>query len=198
MSTVRLDLVINQGETFTKALNWYGGGKVCKLIGSLTPGCPTLITINTHGLPSASDTPVFIQHVKGATRANTGTKQPALATYIDANSFYVDVDTVGQLYTPNTGLVTYFAPKNLTSWTARMHIREELEDTVTIDELVSPTDITISTNDAKITITIAASVTEDYDFDKAVYDLELVDAGGNVTRLVEGEIEFRREVTRQP
>jgi hypothetical protein len=143
-----------------------------------------------------SDTPVFISHVKGATRANTDTDKPAVASYIDLDSFYVDVDTVAQTWTANTGLVTYFAPKDLTDYTARMHIREEQDDTTTIVELVSPTEITISTNDAKITITIADTVTAAFDFDSAVYDLELVDNSGVVTRLVEGEVELCREVTR--
>lgn len=196
MSTAKLDLTINQGETFTKAVNWYGGGKVCKKIEDLEPGCPTMITITGHGLPSISDTPVFIEHVKGATRANTDTNKPAVATYIDANTFYADVDTVQQTYTQNTGVVRYFAPKDLSSWTARMHIREEIDDTVTIHEMTTPTDISISTNDAKITMTISATDTAAFDFDSAVYDLELVDPSGNVTRLLEGEVELIKEVTR--
>jgi hypothetical protein len=197
MSTAKLDLSINQGETYSKAINWYGGGKVCKTIEGLTPGCPTTITITGHGLPSVSDTPIFIKHVKGATRANTKNDKPALATYIDANSFYADVDTVQQTYTANTGIITYFAPKDLTGYTARMHIREELDDTTTIVELVSPTDISISSNDAKITVSIADTVTANFDFDEAVYDLELIDVSGNVTRLIEGKVELCKEVTRQ-
>ena len=196
MSTAVLDLTINQGETFTKAINWYGGGKVCKKIELLTPGCPTLITVSGHGLPSVSDTPVFIKHVKGATRANTEDNKPAVATYIDANTFFADVDTVQQTYTADTGIITYFAPKDLTGYTARMHIREELDDTVTIHEMTTPTDITISTNDAKITMTISATDTAAFDFDRAVYDLELVDGSGIVTRLLEGEVELIKEVTR--
>ena len=192
-----LDLEIVQGATFSKALNWYGGGKVCKLIEGLTPGCPTLVTINAHGLPSTSETPVFVSHVKGATRANTTGNNPVLATYVDANSFYIDADTVGQTYTAGTGLVTYFAPKDLTNYIARLHIREDRADTTTIAELTSTGgDIAISTTDAKITITIAAADTAALDFETAVYDLELESAGGEVTRLVEGQVTLCREVTR--
>jgi len=192
----KLDITVIQGATFSTALHWYGGGKVCKLIESLTPGCPTQITITGHGLPSTSDTPVFIQHVKGASRANTKPNQPVVASYIDANSFYIDADTVAQTYKANTGLVTYYAPKDLTGWTARMQIRESLEDATVILDLVSPADITIDVSDAKITITIIATVTETLDFDEAVYDLELVDGSGNVTRLTEGSVTLCKEVTR--
>lgn len=190
-----VDFVITQGATFSKAINWYGGGKVCKVIENLVPGCPTTITITGHGLPSASETPIYIKHVKGATNANTKPNAPVVATYIDADSFFVDADTYGQTWKANTGLVTYYAPKDLTGWTARMHIREELEDTTTILELTSPTDIAISLADAKITITIDATVTAGLDFETAVYDLEMVN-GTDVVRLVEGEIELCKEVTR--
>lgn len=197
MACTKLDLEIKQGETFEKSLNWYGGGKVCKMIENLTPGCPTQITITGHGLPSVSETPVFVSHVKpNNSRANTKKDTPVLATYIDANSFYIDADTVQQTYTPNTGLVTYYAPKNLTGWTARMHIRESVDADTTIVELTTPGDITISTNDAKITITIAATVTAGFDFDEAVYDLELLDATSKVTRLIEGTVTLCKEVTR--
>ena len=194
----KLDLTIIQGATFTKAINWYGGGKVCKQIEDLVPGCPTTITITAHGLPTISETPVFIKHVKGATRANTKPDSPAVATYIDVDSFYVDVDTVGQTYTASTGLVTYFAPKNLLNYTARMQIREELDDTTVILELTSPDDITISLEDAKITMTIDSDVTAGLEFETAVYDLELLDDSVPpvVTRLVAGEIELCKEVTR--
>jgi hypothetical protein len=192
----KLNLEIRQGGTFVKALHWYGGGKICKLIEDLTPGCPTLIRITGHGLPSTSVTPVFIKHVKEATRVNTEVDKPVVATYVDVDSFYVDADTVAQTYAANTRLVTYFAPKDLTDWTARMQIREEIDDVTPIIELLSPADIDISLTDARITITIADDVTAAFDFDEAVYDLELEDAAGATTPLVEGKVELCKEVTR--
>jgi hypothetical protein len=197
MSTNKLNLSINQGATFDKTVFWYGGGKVCNLIEDLTPGCPTLITITDHGLVSISDTPVFISHVKGATRANTEANAPVIATYIDADSFYVDVETVAQTYEANTGLVTYYAPKNITGWDARMHIRAEIDSTSTILELVSPTDITVNGTDGSINLYIEDTVTAALDFDEGVYDLELEDAAGDTTRLVEGKITLHKEVTRE-
>lgn len=197
-STAPLDLTIRQGATFSKSINWYGGGKVCKLIENLVPGCPTQITITGHGLPSLSDTPVFVKHVKGATRANTKKNTSTLATYIDADNFFIDQDTVGQTYTANTGLVTYFLPTDLTGYTARMHIREEIDSDTPILELTSDAgDITISPADGQITVTITDDVTATLDFELAVYDLEIEDGTGDVTtRLIEGEVELIKEVTR--
>lgn len=191
----QLDITINQGSTFDKTINWYGGGKVCKTIEGVSEGCPTLVTISSHGLPTVSDTPVFVDHVQGAKSLNTKGKAVA-ATYVDANSFYVNADTVGETWTSGTGLVTWYAAKDLTGWSARMHIREYVDDTTAIVELVSPTDITISTNDAGIRIVITATVTATFDFDTAVYDLELEDPSGFVVRLVEGDVTLKKEVTR--
>jgi hypothetical protein len=192
----KLDLCIIQGATFSKALNWYGGGKVCKLIEALVPGCPTQITVTAHGLPSVSDTPVFIKHVKGATNANTEDDKPVVATYIDPDNFYVDADTFGQTYKASTGLITYYAPKDLTGYTARMQIREDIDDATEIIELLSPTDIDINLADARITITIADDVTALFTFEEAVYDLELEDSNGVTTRLIEGRVALTKEVTR--
>jgi hypothetical protein len=121
-----------------------------------------------------------------------------MATYVDANSVFVDTDTVGETYTANTGLLTYYAPTNLTGYTARMHIREDIADTVTILTLVSPTNITLDTALGKVTVTISATATAGLNFEQAVYDIEVVDSAGTpvVTRLAEGNVTLSREVTR--
>lgn len=198
MSVAKLNLSIIQGATFDKTINWYGGGKVCKAIEGVTSGCPTLITITGHGLPTVSDTPVFIDHVKGAKSLNTKGKATA-ATYVDADSFYVDKDTYEETWEVGTGHVTWYAPRDLTGYTARMQIRPSVASETIILSLTSPDDIIITTNDAGIQIVIAASVTETLDFDSAVYDLELENPALSppyVHRLVEGEVTLLKEVTR--
>ena len=194
MATLKLDLLVQQGATFVKAFNWYGGGKVCYEIESITPGCETTIEVTGHGLPVGADTPIYIDGVEGMKDLNTKGKE-ILATYVDANTFTVFVNTIGKQYTSGTGAIMYFAPKNLSGYTARMQIRESIDDATEIVALVSPTDIVIDTISAQITVTIAAAVTEDFVFDEAVYDLELVN-GPLVTRLVEGKITLSNEVTR--
>lgn len=86
---------------------------------------------------------------------------------------------------------------DLTGWTARMQIREEHESDTTILELTTENGgITLNSPTGAIDVVIPAADTEDLDFDCAVYDLELVDAGGAVTRLVEGNVTLKLEVTR--
>lgn len=196
MSDVKnVPLEIKQGATFIKTINWYGGGKITREIDSVTVGCPTRITISAHLLPAGANTPIYIQDVKGARSLNTKNKE-VIATYVDADNFDVDIGTRDETYTSGTGCIHYYAIKDLTSWIARMDIRDSIDDTTTLVSLVSPGDIVINTTTAEIQIIISATVTAAMDFDEGVYDLELEDDSGNVTRLMEGPVAFIKEVTR--
>lgn len=198
MSCARYDLKIKQGTTYSKSASQLAGGKICKLLEALTPGCPTLVTITGHGIPVGGELPVYVSHVKGATRANTKAGKPVIATYVDANTLFLDVDTVDQDYEGPSGLLTYYAPSDLTNYTARMHIRENVDDATSILELTTGSGITIDTALGKVTFTITAAQTAAFTFDTAFYDLEIVDDSVEpvVTRILEGEIEICKEVTR--
>jgi hypothetical protein len=185
-------LPIYQGTTLVKQFNWYGGGKVCTSIDGVTIGCPTIISCLSHGMATGK-TPIEIHGVQGARDLN----QETIALYIDADSFSVPIDTGGKTYDADTGSVSYHAVKDLSGYTARMHIRELIDDATTIVELTSAAgDIGIVVETALITITIAADVTAAFDFEEAVYDLELISGTNVVTRLVEGDVTLIKEVTR--
>lgn len=196
MTAENFNLVIEQGTTLVEKFNWYGGGRVDHEIDSVAVGCPTRITISAHGLPAGADTPIYIDDVEGARNLNTKGKE-VIATYVGANDFDVLTNTRGDTYKANTGCIYYFAPKSLTGWTARMDIRDAIDDTTTLVSLTSAGgDIVINTATAEIQITISATVTAGLDFTEGVYDLELEDGSGNVTRLIEGKVAFVKEVTR--
>jgi len=196
MTAKRIDITLEQGATFVKKFNWYGGGKVVREIESVNTGCPTTITISAHGLPSSGSIPVYIDDVRGARSMNTKGKE-VLATYVDANSFTVDLSTIGESYASGTGCVHWIVPKSLAGWIARMDIRGDIGDTTTLVSLTSAGgDIIIDVATAEIQITIADEITAALDFDEGVYDLELEDASGDVTRLIEGIVAFNKEVTR--
>lgn len=199
MSCARYDLEIKQGSTYSKSVSQLAGGKIQKLIEDLTPGAPTLITITGHGIPATAEIPVYVSHVKGATRANTKPGKPVVATYVDVDTLFLDIDTVAQTYEGPSGLLTYYAPTDLTNYTARMHIRENIDDTATILELATGGNgIEITPALGKVTFTLTAAQTAAFDFDVAYYDLEIVDNSAEpvVTRILEGEVEICREVTR--
>jgi hypothetical protein len=194
----RLDLTIIQGATFRRTVNWYGAGILCKAIESVTVGCPTVIGITSHGLPSVSTTPVFIHDVVGAYNLNTG-KKTAIATYLTADSFSVNLSTNNQEWEADTGSVTFYAPTDLTGYTARMQIRITRGSTVTVHELTTENGgITLNAADGGINLLISDTDTAAFDFDNAVYDLELINTAGNgdVTRVAEGIVKLHKEVTR--
>lgn len=87
-------------------------------------------------------------------------------------------------------------PVDLTSYTARMHIRANVESEVILQSLVSPTEITLGGAAGTIQLYLSPVVTAAITYESGVYDLELEDAGGDVTRLIYGGVEVTPEVTR--
>lgn len=86
--------------------------------------------------------------------------------------------------------------QNLSGYTARMHIRKDIDAAATLLELTTANGrIVIDGSAGTVTLsldaTTAASLTKG-----GVYDIELVSAGGEVTRLLEGQVILRKNVTR--
>ena len=90
-------------------------------------------------------------------------------------------------------------PVDITGYTARMHVRESVESATILLELTTA-NLRIALGDAAgtIRILVSAADTAALNFTQGVYDLELVNTGGDgkVTRLIEGGVEVRPEVTR--
>jgi len=88
-------------------------------------------------------------------------------------------------------------PVNLTGYTARMQIRPTLaSETILADLTTVNSKITLGGALGTIDLLLTATETAALEGTTAVYDLELQDASGFVTRLVEGSVELRPEVTR--
>lgn len=85
---------------------------------------------------------------------------------------------------------------DITGYSARMKIKKKKEDT---NELVELTDgnggIILGGAAGTIQIVMTAAATTDLDFDKAVYDLELISGSGVVTRFLEGVVTLSKQVT---
>lgn len=92
------------------------------------------------------------------------------------------------------------APVDLTGYTARMQVRETLDAaepllTLTTPE-TSPGGITIDGPAGRLTLLIADEMSTAWAWTFGVYDLELASPDGDVDRLLKGEFEVDREVTR--
>lgn len=86
---------------------------------------------------------------------------------------------------------------NLTGYTARMQIRETVDSASFIIELTNANNrIALGGALGTITLTITATDTMTITQNSGVYDLEIVSASGEVTRLLEGNVSITNEVTR--
>lgn len=90
-------------------------------------------------------------------------------------------------------------PVDLTGYGARMQIRESMDSPDPLYSLAtdgpSP-GITINGPAGQLTLVIANETSSAWTWRYGVYDLELESAGGEVERLLRGEVEVDREVTR--
>jgi hypothetical protein len=85
---------------------------------------------------------------------------------------------------------------NLTGYSARMQVRASVES---VDVILSATNsnyITLGGTAGTVDLDLPASVTEDLPAGRFVYDFELVSAGGEVWRVLEGSFVVDPEVTR--
>jgi hypothetical protein len=87
---------------------------------------------------------------------------------------------------------------NLTGYTARMQVRPSVHDPnpPLLDLTTQNGAITLGGAAGTIVVVASATQTAAITNKKGVYDLELVDATGFVTRLLQGSVGFSHEVTR--
>lgn len=196
-----MDITIKQGKTFTLTLKYGQPQFAVKAITGITKSGQAVVTATGHGL--TVDWPVWIVGVAGMDQLNHTSDElrDACAAYygyyVDANSLRLDVDTTRFNAYTGGGEVLYHPPVNLTGFTARMQIRETVESTTVLHSLTTENGgITLGGAAGTIALTISASDTAAFTFDTAVYDLEVVSAGGVVTEVASGAVLMNDEVTR--
>ena len=86
---------------------------------------------------------------------------------------------------------------DLTGFTARMQLRADLAAPAVLVELTSANGrITMTPLEGRLDLVLSSQDTTALDFDRAVYDLEIESAGGEVTRVLTGVVTLSRQVTR--
>ncbi len=96
--------------------------------------------------------------------------------------------------------ITY--PMNLTGYDVRMQFRESASSDVVLFTGTNATDDIFTVGEfvngtTTISMVIPATVSsEDWDFQRAVYDIEIESSGGEITRLMQGSVIVDPEVTR--
>lgn len=86
-------------------------------------------------------------------------------------------------------------PMNLVGYSFRMQIRD-YEGVVIFDGSTSNGKLLLNTSNSTLTINISSAETSSFNFEFAKYDLEMVTPTSKVTRIIQGEVNLSKEVTR--
>ena len=163
------------------------------------------------GLASSAAYPILMQYTAPAgTPAAPSNMPPVLNSAINAYNNWqeaialptrtIEINQVNSLlYTTYTsgGVVEYNKPIDMTGYTARMQLRSKLDSSTVIEELTTENDkIVIDNVNKTIKLLISATTTAAYTFSSAVYSLEVISSGGQVTPFANGTITLVKEVTR--
>lgn len=194
------DLALKQGSTFNPVFLFQQIKLTSKVITAITKAGQALVTAATHGL--TVDWPVYIVGVTGMAQINNQpgdlivSSKAVQAYFVDANTLRLNEDTTRYAAYISGGEVLYYPPIDLTLYTARMQIRPDINSATIIDTFTDLDGIILGGVAGTVKLSISAIRTASYTFDFAVYDLELVDGSGVVTRFLQGNVTLDKEVTR--
>lgn len=195
----KLNYKVYQGSTFNEIYRWESQTKVYTPILNISKAAPCVIT--TTSVPNLPVGWRFrVTGAGGMKEINSLPEGFYLATGVSTVDNKITINAVNSLqYTAYTsgGVVEYGEPASLTGYSARMQIRETVEDTTVIHEATTTNNQIRLDNVAKtIEVLIPASVTQGFTFATAVYSLELFNSSGTVVPFLVGNLTLVPEVTR--
>lgn len=196
MSTpAKINFKLYQGSTFNETLRWESSVKSYKPITAITKSAPVVVTSAAHGIPV--EWRVRFTNIAGMTELNNSETYYSVTSTTTNTLTINDINSLGFKDYVSGGVIEFNTPIDLTGFTARMQIRAKIDDDVIIKELTTSSgDIAVNNTTKTITLTIPAYVTAAFTFSTAVYSLEMISSGGQVTTLCNGTITLVKEVTR--
>lgn len=191
------DFVFWQGKTFKRVARWESKPYLYKAITGITKAAPTVVTAVGHGIPDGWR--VAVVSVQGMTEINARGAPPResdfkLATVLSSST--VELNEINSYeFTTYTsgGYLQLYTPVDLTGYIARLTIKDKVGGTVLL-ALTSSSGIVLDNTAKTITITVTATQTAAMSWVTGVYELEMESPTGEVTGLLEGSIEVKREV----
>jgi len=196
MQPAKINYKVYQGSTFQEVYRWESQTKVYVPIQAIAKDAPCVITTSEdHLLPLGWRFRVV--GAGGMKEINSLSDDYYVATNVTNDTITIN-QTNSLQYTAYTsgGVVEYNEPVPLSSYSARMQIRETVDSETVLYEATSATGQIILDDTYKtITITILGDVTQQFEFTTAVYSLELFN-GNNVVPFLVGNLTLVPEVTR--
>jgi len=190
----KINYKVYQGSTFNEVLRWESSTKVYAPITGISKTAPMVVTAVAHNAPKGWRTK--ITGVLGMKEANTSEYVTCTDTTTDMLT-YNSINALGFTTYTSGGVVEYNQPIDLTGFTARMQLRTKLDDVSFIKELTTENGGIILDNTLKtIKLYISAADTSESEFSSALYSVELISSGGEVTAFITGTLSLVKEVTR--
>lgn len=87
-------------------------------------------------------------------------------------------------------------PIDVSTWTVRAQARPRVSSSTVLYEWNTAAQNAAATADGYVVLTVPPATSSAWTWRRAVYDVELVDPAGNVTRVDAGKLTVEREVTR--
>lgn len=198
MEPAKINYKIYQGSTFEETLRWESETKQYMPISGISQTAPCVITTSgTHSVPV--NWRVRVTGVNGMKDINTIADDAYyLVTSKTSTTLTLNqVNSAGYGAYTSGGILSWNTPIPLTGYTAQMQIRETLESTTVLAELTTANNrIIIDPVNFTIQMKLSAAITGTFDFDAAVYSMELTDNQGTVYPFLSGSISLTKEVTR--
>lgn len=195
------DLPVTQGETFAFVIQWETENLVYVPIATMTRTAPLrLVTTGPHGMPDGWKG--AITNAKGLTEVNAEAnavkdKDRRACTLISPTEITINsINAAGfKPHTAGSGILEYYAPQDLTGYTARCAIKDKIGGTVLKSLTTENGGIAIDQTKKTITLSLSATETAALTWKAGVYELELVSPTGVVTKLYTGKVTVSKEVT---
>lgn len=194
-SPVKLNLTIIQGSTFRQVFRWESNIKVYVPITNISKSAPMVITVPTHEIPEGWR--IKVTNVGGMKEINSNDIYHTVTTVTNNTLTINNINSLSYSTYTSGGVVEYNKPIDISYFTARMQIRSKIASDTIIYNLTSENgNIELNTEFSTITLILQDEITKDFNFNSAVYDLELISDAGEVIRLAGGTILVEKEVTR--
>lgn len=191
----KINFKLYQGATFGEVLRWESSNKIYQPIIGIAKSAPLVVTVNAIDIPLGWR--VKFTNIVGMTDLNSSDTYHVVTDKTIESITINAVNSLGFKEYISGGVVEYNEPINFSGSTARMQLRTKLDDPVVIQELTTENGYIVLDNVSKtITLNIPAEITANYTFSTAVYSLEIISNGGQVTPFANGTITLVKEVTR--
>lgn len=193
------NITLIRGKTYAQVLRWEDTTLVYKAITAITQAAPVSITATAHGVKDGWR--VAVVSAGGMTDINARYSPPAASDYqpaavVDVNTIELNkVNSSGYDAYTSGGYLVYKTPINLSSYTARMQIRQSAGGTLYETLTTENGGITLDATENTISLLISDSATEAYTWSRGKYDLEMISPAGRVYLLMRGNVRVESEVT---